>query len=794
MNGPFGNGFPYTNFHDLNLDWMIKEVKEFLDNKSSVLQEISDAKTDAVDTIATDKADAVDTIAIDKAAALQAITNKKNTELEAFTSAAERVGNEVIASIPSDYTTLSHNAIKVSTLIAGAYDSEEGIETIDSPVANNLYRLQLTSKPSWFPDTYPTNAQMLYLLDVSYAYSGTETVYRYIFDELLQVRYRMWKQPFGTWSAWETYDSLSVTAIKVGDLITGTVAGTALESKNTIVKNTLYRAQLTAQPSWIPDDIPMTNMIRYIIKIEYPWTNSPADMLIILDESMSMIGFNAKQPGSDWGVWFYKGVNGLTIKVPVSQNTITLASALETAYYWGNTCVQLEDGDYTINSFDGLGMTIGNDVKLLGTSKTRIIAQSPSGLQYFSILYAGKGNFIVDNIKFIGSNIRYCIHDDPQSPDNGIPATHIFRNCEFYIDNDLNNVWPNNQCIGGGMGMCTTVIIDNCTFEASTPSASLGLASYHNNGSADAQGKIIIKDSLFKGDDGTCRASWYGVSTKITEVYVSGCKMGIPVIFSAETGDSTVQNMHLNEWGNVIGNGAATNSIIGGFKTGYTSSGANVAVQLDANNKAFVAVPNNASAQGGNDLTLVTTGDRYNWDVRCGATLINTATDLNTLIASDEFPHYWRGDNTSDLTHVPTLAQSIPWSLESIIIGSNINFQKQTLTVYSETGDVVYVREKYTTGVGTFGWGSWVQLPTNAQIEQLSNANNIASDLDDITETCVCMAGSSTANKPIAWAIVQTIVYSSTLMIQIAFGTGSDKMYYRRKDTTWQAWKEVAFV
>lgn len=28
MNGLFGESFPYTNFHDLNLDWILKTLKE----------------------------------------------------------------------------------------------------------------------------------------------------------------------------------------------------------------------------------------------------------------------------------------------------------------------------------------------------------------------------------------------------------------------------------------------------------------------------------------------------------------------------------------------------------------------------------------------------------------------------------------------------------------------------------------------------------------------------------------------------------------------------------------------
>lgn len=38
--GAFGENFPYTNFHDLNLDWILKEMKNFLDHYSEINQNI----------------------------------------------------------------------------------------------------------------------------------------------------------------------------------------------------------------------------------------------------------------------------------------------------------------------------------------------------------------------------------------------------------------------------------------------------------------------------------------------------------------------------------------------------------------------------------------------------------------------------------------------------------------------------------------------------------------------------------------------------------------------------------
>lgn len=44
-NGAFGERFPYTNFHDLNLDWIIKVIKKLTDDEeeqNKMIEELSE--------------------------------------------------------------------------------------------------------------------------------------------------------------------------------------------------------------------------------------------------------------------------------------------------------------------------------------------------------------------------------------------------------------------------------------------------------------------------------------------------------------------------------------------------------------------------------------------------------------------------------------------------------------------------------------------------------------------------------------------------------------------------------
>ena len=154
-NGAFGENFPYSNFHDLNMDWIIKIAKDFLDQYTHI-QELIDQgiiditnKTDEGLTSLQDKYDTLNNlldewyethsqdIANQLASALadlnewytvhqnyldQTLINK----LQEFNVRADTKAEETIASIPADYTTLSN---KVDNI---ANELENGISYTNS--------------------------------------------------------------------------------------------------------------------------------------------------------------------------------------------------------------------------------------------------------------------------------------------------------------------------------------------------------------------------------------------------------------------------------------------------------------------------------------------------------------------------------------------------------------------------------------------------------------------------------------------------------------------------------------
>lgn len=116
------------------------------------------------------------------------------------------------------------------------------------------------------------------------------------------------------------------------------------------------------------------------------------------------------------------------------------------------------------------------------------------------------------------------------------------------------------------------------------------------------------------------------VSSKLTQKY----KLPAAISYSAGTGIS------LNN--NTISLNIATDSSLGGIKTGYTESEKNYAVKLDRNRKAYVTVPwenttysiKNAVA-GGTEVSLVTTGEKALWNGKQDDLLFDTGTTNGTF-------------------------------------------------------------------------------------------------------------------------------------------------------------------
>lgn len=122
--GAFGENFPYTNQHDMNMDWVIKIAKEFLDQYSHLqevlntgLSEIDTKINEGLDTLQ-DKADDIETLLNQWYESHSSdIANQLSLAITNFNIEANRIGEEVIESIPDDYTELANEVRNITNTL-----------------------------------------------------------------------------------------------------------------------------------------------------------------------------------------------------------------------------------------------------------------------------------------------------------------------------------------------------------------------------------------------------------------------------------------------------------------------------------------------------------------------------------------------------------------------------------------------------------------------------------------------------------------------------------------------------
>lgn len=134
--GAFGENFPYTNFHELNTDWLIKVAKEFLDKYSDIEQETSQLETLLQEWYDTHSQD---------------IERQLQQAIIEFIATATRESNELLASWPEDYSELVTWVNNLKTGLNSEHTQPEG------------YLLQSTNDGQgfrWSPAGLPTEEQV----------------------------------------------------------------------------------------------------------------------------------------------------------------------------------------------------------------------------------------------------------------------------------------------------------------------------------------------------------------------------------------------------------------------------------------------------------------------------------------------------------------------------------------------------------------------------------------------------------------------------------------------------------
>ena len=137
--------FPYTDMHQLNLDWIVKIAKDFLEQYTHI-QELIASGEESIQNLTSESLEALAGKAEELETLLQAwydthsqdIADQLTAAVTSFNNSADAKTLESIASIPADYTTLTRRVDRLDTLTGdSAYIfSSNSLTWIDGYVSN----------------------------------------------------------------------------------------------------------------------------------------------------------------------------------------------------------------------------------------------------------------------------------------------------------------------------------------------------------------------------------------------------------------------------------------------------------------------------------------------------------------------------------------------------------------------------------------------------------------------------------------------------------------------------------
>ena len=223
--GAFGENFPYTNFHDLNMDWIIKIAKDFLDQYTHIQELIAQGEADIsnlteesltslqdkYDTlkglldlwyeqhsedIADQLADALDDLDEWYTQHQDYLDETLQTNITTFQTRVAEIVAVAVASIPSDYSDFYGNALKWMRYLTSSDD------VLDLPVG--VYAIG-SSHPTGVPTDYPATGTGLVIV-FDKAGTGNVPLYRIIFTGY---SHRMWYHTGYQWNELATKADVS---------------------------------------------------------------------------------------------------------------------------------------------------------------------------------------------------------------------------------------------------------------------------------------------------------------------------------------------------------------------------------------------------------------------------------------------------------------------------------------------------------------------------------------------------------------------------------------------------------
>ena len=467
------------------------------------------------------------------------------------------------------------------------------INSIINITASNLTTTQ--HLPSNFLDMSDGTRAVLYTLKYIYNNSGDYQVVQ-LLKRITDgaIWHRTYSSPSSTWSEWATNGSLSVENYYIWSNWARNISDLNNAQDNSIILVTATSGTTTSNfPVDFVNNGSGTVGIVKTYKAYYTTSGKYRKYQVLERISDSVVWFrNYTSDVNTWSGWTKSAVPTNIVEIGAGKTYTTLRAGFTEAIKTYGTKVIVYPGNYDLVqefadvlptlSSSSAGVPVGNGMHAIFMAGSHVSAMVEKGdytddqFNAIKLHFApfdfkhtpnGSDDFIVEGLNLSAKNSRYCFHDDFGS--DQYPCVHKFINCKMYRENS--NITASNnfvQCIGGGLGIHTTVVIEGGYYESNPaigpsnvesgdPEYGQQCISYHNTTRADAdsESSITIKNVYF-ADKGYFSAGIIGGSLVKTPVYLSGNRFGLPPMVKRQYDNNTDPiNFEIKaEWNNEVAN------------------------------------------------------------------------------------------------------------------------------------------------------------------------------------------------------------------------------------------------
>ena len=576
------DNFPYTNFHELNLDWIIKIAKDFLDQYTNIQQTITDGESSltslaeelqtALDNYYTEKTEEMAAALED---ALQNIIDAGTNELETFTEEAQTIIENLLATIPADYTALSAAVTNLQDGV-GVYGnkaivSKDLISSVTEPLSlasygrNTMYAFNISAADSNNITDLPADVKT----SGTYVRFNVITLYgQWNFNAKEQILIDTNNNDLYIRSIWgDTPNSFKKFASASEQLIRPygsylNALPTGVTKLSDLPNNSVYVFGISPEAAASITDMPQADT-QFTIMTFGGDTNFNAKCQMFFGMNGRKDIYMRQLWGGNTLGWQYLNPDDSTKRTHIylgfeSVDGITASTfieAVETASQYNYPTIHIAEGTYDIYTEIGGADYWTNPVhteqpyiippncEIIGHGNAVLSFEVPDNIAIqnttlataTSIIHTNGTSLTIENITMIGKNIRYDIHDESSAMgwNTIVNSHHYFKNMTCIMSNNGAGHGSNYGC---GCASGATYSFEHCTF-INTQNDNIHYHTWYNSKGE----RLTFVDCMFSGPAYSIGLGVHG--TAINEVYIINCHSLNGARIYSESGTYT-ENMY----------------------------------------------------------------------------------------------------------------------------------------------------------------------------------------------------------------------------------------------------------